>query len=100
MDIRETIIVFELLANNKFTHKNMFIDFGELAEWLKELESYRTTYKQQYRDKVSFEDLKEFEFKYCANYEIFDSCEECEHYNKGCVNKLIDENFIITKLIK
>lgn len=100
MDLKETIIAFESLANDKPIHKNIFIDFDELAGWLKELESYRTTYMQQYQEKSSFEDLKEFEFKHCAEYEIFDNCEECEYYNKDCVNKLIDDNFIITKLIK
>lgn len=100
MDLKETIIAFESLANDKPIHKNIFIDFGELEELLKELESYRTTYEQQYSKKVLFGDLKEFEFKHCAEYEIFDNCEECEYYNKGCVNKLIDDNFIFTKLIK
>lgn len=72
MDLKETIIAFESLANDKPIHKNIFIEFGELAEWLKELESYRTTYEQQYSKKVLFGDLKEFEFKHCAEYEIFD----------------------------
>ena len=85
MDSREIMILSDFSNCSK--------GFDNLAEYLKE---FKTTLKQ----KVSFQDLKDFEYDYCAEYEIDDNCEECDYYHKGCVNKLIDDNFTITKLIK